>query len=78
MRIFNRVFNKVLRMLNYSLNKLPKDKSRGKDLERLAQYAIENDQIKLHFGCGPRILKGWINIDLTFERFKPYLQYYTD
>ena len=65
-------------MLNYSLNKLPKDKSRSKDLERLAQYAIENDHIKLHFGCGPRILKGWINIDLTFESFEPYLQYYTD
>lgn len=32
--------------------------------------------LKLHFGCGPRVLKNWINIDLAFEPFEDYLQYY--
>jgi len=32
--------------------------------------------IKLHVGCGPRILKGWLNIDLSYEPCEAYLQYY--
>ena len=32
--------------------------------------------IKLHFGCGPRILKGWINIDIEYQSYEPYLDYY--
>jgi hypothetical protein len=32
----------------------------------------------LHFGCGPRILKEWINIDLSFEPYEKYLKDYTD
>jgi len=35
-------------------------------------------ELKLHIGCGPRILKGWVNIDLVYEPFANYLQYYTD
>lgn len=34
--------------------------------------------VKLHFGSGPRVLKGWINIDLKYVHFVNYLQYYTD
>jgi len=34
--------------------------------------------IKLHIGCGPRVLKGWINIDLKFTPYQAYLKYYTD
>ncbi|MHB8904501.1 MAG: glycosyltransferase [Melioribacteraceae bacterium] len=37
-----------------------------------------SDTLKVHVGCGPRILKGWINIDLAFEPFEKYLQYYTN
>ena len=33
---------------------------------------------KLHVGCGPRVLKGWINIDIRYGNFKRYLQYYND
>jgi len=32
--------------------------------------------VKLHFGCGPRVLKGWINIDITYQSYEPYLDYY--
>jgi predicted SAM-dependent methyltransferase len=34
--------------------------------------------LRLHIGCGPRILKGWVNIDLVFEPWENYMQYYTD
>ena len=78
MEMFNRIFNKVLRMLNYSLRKLPEDNSNANDLGSLSMYASESAQIKLHFDCGPRILKGWVNIDLCFEPFEPYLESYTN
>lgn len=31
---------------------------------------------KLHFGCGPRVLKGWINIDIDYQAWEPYEEYY--
>lgn len=40
----------------------------------IKQYS--EDVIKLHIGCGPRILKGWVNIDLAYEPFENYLPYY--
>lgn len=48
------------------------------DARRLAGEYTSYDILKLHFGCGPRILKGWINIDLSFEPYENYLKYYTD
>ncbi|MDN5940314.1 MAG: methyltransferase domain-containing protein [Nitrospira sp.] len=48
------------------------------DHERLRQVLADRPVTKLHVGCGPRILKGWINIDLAFEPFERYLQYYGD
>lgn len=50
----------------------------NQDLGRLKKYAVKAKEIKLHFGCGPRVLKGWVNIDLRFEPYKKYLKYYTD
>jgi predicted SAM-dependent methyltransferase len=44
--------------------------------ERLRQCILTASKLKLHFGCGPRVLKGWINIDLSFEPYENYLQYY--
>jgi predicted SAM-dependent methyltransferase len=46
--------------------------------ERVKAYAANTSNIKLHFGCGPRVLKGWVNIDLAFEPYENYLQYYGD
>lgn len=48
------------------------------DLKRLERFAAETNKIKLHFGCGPRVLKGWVNIDLAFEPYAEYLKYYGD
>ena len=46
------------------------------EFERLRIAAKEMNTIKLHFGCGPRILKDWINIDLFFEPCEHYLSSY--
>ena len=32
--------------------------------------------IKVHVGCGARILKGWVNIDVAYTHYGPYLKYY--
>jgi len=35
--------------------------------------------LKLHIGCGPRILKGWVNIDLKYQSpLKAHLKAYDD
>lgn len=44
----------------------------------LAQKFGQLNPLKLHFGCGPRVIKNWINIDIAFEPFEEYLKYYTD
>lgn len=55
--------------------------SSSKDIARLAAIGLTLNSKKplmLHFGCGPRILKGWINIDLSYTHYKDYMKYYTD
>lgn len=39
-----------------------------KDLERLKRLAQSGSSLKLHFGCDTRILKGWVNIDLSYPK----------
>ncbi|MFA4942877.1 MAG: methyltransferase domain-containing protein [Patescibacteria group bacterium] len=51
---------------------------RQREYSRLATASHKLAQIKLHFGCGPRILKDWVNIDLFFEPFADYLKFYGD
>jgi predicted SAM-dependent methyltransferase len=48
------------------------------EIKRLTALSSLDKELKLHFGCGPRILKGWINIDLVYEPYHSYMQYYTD
>ena len=50
----------------------------GTDFNKLKNYSKTNKDIKLHFGCGPRVLKGWINIDILYEPYENYLKYYGD
>jgi len=77
-KLAKRAVNKLFRTFNYTVSKLPADKTDWKDFESLKKYPEKNKQVKLHFGCGPRVLKGWVNIDLSFVPFEPYLQYYTN
>jgi hypothetical protein len=76
--MIKRISNRILTKLGYAINKLPGFKTDKNDFNRISEFAAKHDKIKLHFGCGPRILKDWINFDLSFEPFEAYLQYYTD
>lgn len=67
------ILDKISYLFSRSLKSLP-----NQDFGRLKKYAVEAKQIKLHFGCGPRVLKGWVNIDLAFEPYEQYLKYYGD
>lgn len=50
----------------------------SEDYQKLAENFKKYEQVKIHIGCGPRVLKGWINIDLAFEPYENYLKYYGD
>jgi predicted SAM-dependent methyltransferase len=58
--------------------KPPSAKKTNDDIKRLGKNTQGKHGLKLHFGCGPRILKGWINVDLAYEPYKEYLKYYTN
>lgn len=69
----------LLKLFGYKIifRRLPLDE-KTKDALRLKEYYRKGGVIKLHFGCGPRILKGWINIDLFYTNYDNYLKYYKD
>jgi hypothetical protein len=56
--------NKIIKAINnvFLMKKIPSDYYRLKN-----NCKKDKGNLKLHFGCGPRILKGWINIDLSYE-----------
>lgn len=72
------ILTRLLGKAGYEFKKLPVSRSDKNDLIRLQADVKKFDKIKIHFGSGPRILKGWVNIDLSYAHFGPYLQYYTD
>ncbi|MBS1531833.1 MAG: methyltransferase domain-containing protein [Bacteroidetes bacterium] len=76
--MIKKITNMLLAKAGYAINKLPSDHTNTDDFNRLPALAQKLDVVKLHFGCGPRILKGWLNFDLAYEPFEAYLQYYTD
>jgi predicted SAM-dependent methyltransferase len=47
-----------------------------RERERLAAVAQAGLPLRLHIGCGPRVLAGWINIDLAYQPFEHYLAAY--
>jgi predicted SAM-dependent methyltransferase len=76
--MFKNLPKRILRKIGFEIIKIQKHVENKDDINRLSQLALKNHPLKLHFGCGPRVLKGWINIDLSYEPFENYLQYYTD
>jgi hypothetical protein len=54
--------------------------SLGDDDERARLRAVAEraDRLRLHIGCGPRVLAGWVNIDLAFHPFEAHLGNYRD
>lgn len=74
----NYIFKRLWQKSGFQISKLSVDLTNQTDVERLKLKAQTGDALKLHFGCGPRILKGWVNIDLSYAHYGPYIQYYTD
>lgn len=68
-----KISNKIIRYHKKKVSNLEK-----KEYEKLSHDYNDDKNIKLHFGSGPRILKGWVNIDLKFVPFEEYLESYTD
>ena len=71
--IIKEIIKKIINSFGYGIVELPK--TGNKNIAELYQsnslrllHNYKNIQpLKLHFGCGFRILKGWVNIDLTFK-----------
>jgi predicted SAM-dependent methyltransferase len=47
-----------------------------RERERLEAVAKSGTPLRLHVGCGPRVLAGWVNIDLAYQPFANYLEAY--
>lgn len=73
----NNIIHKLLKSIHPSIN-TKRVKKKSSDYDRLYKIGLSKNTIKLHIGCGPRVLKGWVNIDLAYEPYKNYLKYYTD
>jgi hypothetical protein len=83
-----RLANRIIEPLGYRVTRQPKTPSEEQrrscsdSLERLERAVHEltavGSPVRLQVGCGPRILKGWLNIDLAFEPYGEYMRYYTE
>lgn len=71
-----------LSRLGFELKAIPQTEARDaahvQDEMRLRKIGEQAMPLRLHFGCGPRVLKGWTNIDLAYEPYEKYLRYYKD
>jgi len=76
--LIRKAINKLLAKTGFVINKAAINQSNPSDIKRLQYLAQTSSEIKLHFFCSARILKGWVNIDLTYTHYGPYLHYYTD
>lgn len=78
----------ILRKLGYDVRKLPIEEPLRKvaaakptlSVSELLEKTQNGSHVKLHFGCGPRILRGWVNIDLAYidDGNEDHLKFYTD
>jgi hypothetical protein len=78
MQFIKQKINAILSIFGYELH-IIKQPFHDADLNPYDQGNIEllskhfTFPIKLHFGISPRVLKGWINIDLKHEHFAGYI-----
>ena len=66
-----KLIKKILAGQGYRLE-LIYPKLKQVDFKQLAQVYKNYRSLKLHLGCGPRILKDWINIDLVYQSWQDY------
>lgn len=84
----NKIINVLFQKLGYEIHSVPQktgsspetvlDDEQEDDYARLGKEFRKYAAIKLHFGSGPRVLKDWINIDLSYEPYENYLKSYGD
>lgn len=56
--------------------KPPAEKYQG--TAELLAACNNKERLQLHFGCGPRILKDWINIDLQYMSYSSMMHFFDD
>lgn len=82
--LIQKIVKQTINKLGYQISKIQPgngsklSRTHMDGFERLSEKHKNYQCLKLHFGCGPRILKGWINIDLKYEPYEKYMQCYTD
>jgi len=79
--MIKRSIKHLLKTMGYQLSRIEPEQHEVNDatlVQRMTNALAQNTIVKVHFGCGPRVLKRWINIDLHYEPYHNYLQYYTD
>lgn len=78
--ITRKLLNIVVRFqrLSLKIEKFFLEKKKVKDADKLKAVLLTKKIVKLHIGCGARVLKDWINIDLHYEPYENYLKYFTD
>lgn len=75
------ITKKIANKLKYEvgkIDKLIKERRLKKTKERIATILRNKPVVKLHVGCGPRVLKGWVNIDIAYQPYGNHLKYFTD
>ncbi|MFX0073663.1 MAG: methyltransferase domain-containing protein [Candidatus Hermodarchaeota archaeon] len=80
-KLFISYFNYFLKDIGYHIIQIPKEKSKTDNRfssKEINKILSKLETVKLHYGCGPRILKGWINIDLGYTSYHKYMKYYTN
>jgi SAM-dependent methyltransferase len=69
---------RILRPFGYEITRVKKIHASGglassaSGYERLSRDFSKYHPLKVHFGCGPRVIQGWVNIDLTYQSYEEY------
>lgn len=78
--IIGKSANRVLGPFGYEVARIKRIRatggpaSSGHGYEQLSRNYGNYHPLRLHFGCGPRVLEGWVNIDLTYQSSEEYAE----
>ncbi|MCJ7785678.1 MAG: hypothetical protein MUP41_17230, partial [Desulfobacterales bacterium] len=73
-RFINKMVGKVFNYMGYEIQKKGRDFFYPKtDLINSVDKNLPFDQKKIHYGCGPILLKGWLNVDLCPRKNIDYI-----
>ena len=73
-RFINKMVGKVFNYMGYDIQKKGRDFFYPKtDILNSVDKNLTLDQKKIHYGCGPILLKGWLNVDLCPRKNIDYI-----